>query len=242
MVMDLPAFNEANFHRKLAYDVLSELFSKKPDETLLAKLNTEGLLAFLGEHCQCEEIMGKLELTVKELLPGKARIKKLCDEFENIFLIPVAETYVPPIASAFMGPDMQNGFGKNLSEKLTVIYGAFGARFLNDKADTFVFHPDHIASMFNFMSFLIEKEGLYSKQGSPDLLYDFVYGEKRFFERFIQSWVDGFLGEVQSRASSDFYKQIAAFAKNYIESECRLLGSLHLEEIYGTNLGESVIL
>ena len=242
MAMDLPAFNEANFHRKLTYDVLSELFSKKPDETLLAKLNADGLLAFLGESCQCEEIAGKIGLVVKGLLSDKARIKELCGEFENIFLVPVADTYVPPVASAFMGPEMNNGLFGSLSEKLTVIYATFGARFHNDKEDTFVFHPDHVASLFNFMSFLIEKEEYYNKQGYLELFYDVVYGEKRFFERFIQSWTGGFLNEVQSRASSEFYKQIAAFAGNFIENENQILGALHLEEIYVTNRKKSVII
>ncbi len=222
MAMDIPAFNELSFNRKLIYDVLSELFSKRPDEIFLKKLNTKGLFAFLGESCQCEEITGKIETAVKKLLMDKAHIKKLCEEFENVFLIPVADAYIPPVASAFMGPDMKKALSGGLPEELTAIYGAYGAKFCNDKEDIFVFHPDHVASLFNFMSFLIEKEE-YCRE-AVDLFYGIIYAEKAFFERFIQSWINGYLNEMHSKVSSDFYKQIANFTQNYISNENRLFG------------------
>ncbi len=221
MSVDAQAFEELGFNRKLTYDVLSELFSKKPDEALLTKLNTEGLLAFLGKFCKCEEITGKLKFIVERLLSDKAMIKELCGEFEEIFLIPVADTYVPPVASAFMGTDLKNSFFGSLSEELAATYGAYGARFGNDREDVFVFHPDHVASLFNFMSFLIEREQYYRARDASDLFNDVVYREKSFFERFIRSWVNDYLNEIHEKASSDFYRLVAAFTRNFISNECR---------------------
>ncbi len=209
------------FDRKLTYDVLSELFSKRPDEALLTKLNTEGLLAFLGEFCKCDEATSKLKLAVERLLSDKDRIKGLCQQFEEIFLIPGSNAYVPPVASAFMGPDMKNGFYGGLSEELTATYGAFGARFINDREDVFVFHPDHVASLFSFMSFLIGKEQHYLERGASDLLNDVVFREKSFFERFIRSWINDYLNEMHTKAAPEFYRLVAAFTQNYISSECR---------------------
>ena len=229
--MDIRAFKELSFPRKLTYDVLSELFSKRPDETFLRKLCTGGLMAFLGKSCECEEITGKLELTLKGLLYDNAKITKLCGEFEQVFLIPVADTYVPPMASAFMGPDTKAALSGSLHEELTAIYGLYGAKFRNDKEDVFVFHPDHIASLFNFMAFLVEKENYNSKQDASYTFHAVVYGEERFFARFIQSWINGYLSEMRSKVSSDFYKQIAAFTQNYISNENRLLRAVRPEEM-----------
>ncbi|MDA8086382.1 MAG: molecular chaperone TorD family protein [Nitrospiraceae bacterium] len=219
--MDTQAFEELGFNRKLTYDVLSELFSKRPDEALLRKLNKEGLLAFLGGFCKCEETTGKLKLIVERLLSDKAGIKKLCGEFEEIFLIPVADTYVPPVASAFMGDDVQSGSFGTILEELTATYRAYGVKFINNKEDVFVFHPDHVASLFNFMSFLIEREQYYRERGASDLFNDVVYREKSFFERFIRSWINYYLSEMHEKASSDFYKLVAAFTQNFISGECR---------------------
>lgn len=227
----MPAFNELSFPRKLMYDVLSELFSKKPDEILLRKLNTEGLLDFLGKSCKCEEITGKIGIAIKKLLLDKAQITKLCEEYENVFLIPVADTYIPPVASAFIGAEMRSGCFSCLPEELTAVYGAYGARFCNDKEGTFVFHPDHVASLFNFMSFLIEKEEGSFKRGGPILFNDIVGAEKRFFERFIQSWINLFLGEMRQRVFSDFYKQIVAVTENHVLNESRILGGFHSEQM-----------
>ncbi|MGC8491352.1 MAG: TorD/DmsD family molecular chaperone [Syntrophobacteraceae bacterium] len=226
--MDIPAFNELGFHRKLMYDVLSELFSKKPDEQFLEKLNTEGLFDFLGRTSLCKEIADRLKIAVENLLVDKVKAKGVCEEFENLFLIPVADTYIPPIASAFMGQESRvDGFGR-LSEELTTIYGAYGARFSEGKEGVFVFHPDHVTTLFNFMSFLIEREDGCFKE-SPILFNDIVCAEKRFFECFIESWINIFLGELRQRAFSDFYKLIAAITEKHVSNENSALGVFHSE-------------
>ncbi len=229
MAMDLPALNALSFPRKLSYDVLSELFAKKPDEILLRKLNTEGLLDFLGKSCECEEIAEKIGIAVRELLLDQVQIKTLAEEFENVFLIPLADSYIPPVASAFLGAARGSGFFGSLPEELLAVYEACGARFGDGPEGTFVFHPDHVASLFNFMSFLIEKEEGSCKPEGPIPFDDIVDAEKKFFARFIQSWIPIFLGEMRQRVSSDFYKQIAAFAENHVLQENRILGVFPLE-------------
>jgi TorA maturation chaperone TorD len=221
--MDIQAFNELSFNRKLMYDVLSELFSKKPDEILLRKLNAEGLLDFLGNFSKCADIADKIGSAVKELLSDEAQIKNLCEEFENVFLIPGAHTYIPPLASAFPGADIGSGFSRGLPEELAAIYGAYGARFSNGKEGVFVFHLDHVATLFNFMSFLIEKEEACLNESSA-LFNDILSSEKWFFERFIKSWINTFLSEMRQRVFSDFYKLIAAFTESHVSNEDRIFG------------------
>ncbi len=198
------------------YDLLSEVFAGKPNKEFLEKFHTEGLLGFLNEFSDCKNAIDSLFIVVNECLSDDLKIKILSTDYENLFLVPVAQTYIPPIASAFIG--MEN-INRNLfytvSEEISSFFNGYGIIFTNN--NTSVFQPDHLSAIFAFMSFLVNLEE--KNKYDVEMLKQVNKDEILFFQRYINSWIHVFFSEVLSRSQSNFYNSIILLSREFIKQE-----------------------
>jgi TorA maturation chaperone TorD len=213
--------------RIFIYNLLSEAFGKKPDKEFLSKFKMDGLFEFLDEYIDDKESINRLESTVNELLEDDIKIKNLDDIYENMFVVPDAIKYIPPVASSFAFIEGEKKSGDNsqltLVDELSFFYDKYNVKFVGGEKDNFVFHIDHISAIFNFMVLLIDLEK--KNQCNLDICNEIFNDESIFFNKFILSWTNIFLSEVILKSDALFYSQISKIASIFLHSESAYLTS-----------------
>ncbi len=98
-------------------------------------------------------------------------------------------------------------------------YRAFGLEIaVNER-------PDHLALELEFMSVLTYKEALALENNLFEQAEICRDAQKKFLEAHLGRWV-GIVADTLARAAQiEFYKALAADVKEFIESECALLGA-----------------
>jgi len=211
--------------RIFIYNLLSETFGKKPEKEFLSKFKIDGLFEFLDEYIGDKESVNRLELTVDELLEDNIKIKNLADIYENMFVVPEAIKFIPPVASSFACIDEEKKSGGNsqltLVDELSFFYDKYNVTFMGGEKDNFVFHIDHISALFNFMVLLIDLE---KKNQCKSNIYNEIFNdESMFFNKFIFPWADNFFSEVILKSDALFYSQISKIASIFLHSESIIL-------------------
>ncbi len=206
--------------RKYIYSLFSEVFARKPERDLLNRLRGKGVLEFLGEFCDCAKTALALGLEIEDCLEHDKKMEEAGESYEGLFVIPVTDNYIPPVASAFANRD-GNGKAKGAfsttAEELSAIYELHGVSFLgSNEKNIFVFHPDHVATLFAFMAFLIGLEDDCKDDG--DALKEITGEEGFFFKNYIENWTFVFLDEIIARGSV-FYVMVANIAKSFLARE-----------------------
>ncbi|MHB1679460.1 MAG: TorD/DmsD family molecular chaperone [bacterium] len=217
--------------RRFMYNLLSETFGKKPEKEFLNKFKIDGLFEFLSEYIGDKEIINQLELTIDELLEDDVRIKNLADIYENMFVVPAAVKFIPPVASSFTDVEKENRIAENvqlsllsLIDELYIFYEKYNVKFIGGEKDNFVFHIDHISALFNFMVLLIDLEK--KNQCKPNICNEIFNDESMFFNKFIFSWADNFFSEVILKSDTLFYSEVSKIASIFLNSESKILTSV----------------
>ncbi|MHB1664666.1 MAG: TorD/DmsD family molecular chaperone [bacterium] len=207
--------------RRFMYNLLSETFGKKPEKEFLNKFKIDGLFEFLSEYIDDKKIINQLELTIDELLEDDVRIKNLADIYENMFVVPAAAKFIPPVASSFIDAEKENKIAENvqlsLIDELYIFYERYNVKFVGGEKNNFVFHIDHVSALFNFMVLLIDLEKKH--QCESNICNKIFNDEAMFFNKFIFSWADKFFSEVILKSDALFYSEVSKIASIFLNSE-----------------------
>lgn len=226
MMQSQIAVNDSKSEERIfIYNLLSETFGKKPEKEFLSKFKMDGLFEFLDEYTGDKETVNRLELTMDELLEDDMKIKNLADIYENMFVVPAATKFIPPVASSFICIEEEKKSGDDgqltLVDELSLFYDKYNVKFIGGEKDNFVFHIDHISALFNFMVLLIDLEK--KNQCKLNTCNEIFNDESIFFNKFILSWTDNFFSEVILKSDALFYSQISKIASIFLRSESMIL-------------------
>jgi TorA maturation chaperone TorD len=98
-------------------------------------------------------------------------------------------------------------------------YRAFGLELAVDE------RPDHLALELEFMSFLAYKEALALQNNLLEQAEICRDAQKKFLEAHLGCWVKLFAETLLRESQLEFYTTLATELKEFIESECALLGA-----------------
>lgn len=178
--------------------MLSSLFYKKIDLETIEKskeIIEASLSYFLGNNKAANQLADVMDPLLTE-----EQILDLQVEFTSLFLLPSG---VRPYESVYRGEKFQ------LKQEpwLEVKRFYYQCGFKLDESSGFL--EDHISAELNFMSHLIEEEK-----------HDLV---RRFFNNHIGQWMPKLLEDITKSTDAAFYKKVAEYAAEFIESEKKIL-------------------
>ena len=196
----------STIERRFLYNLLSDIFILKPDEKFLKKIAKKEHFDFFEHYFLNSKDLEILKHFLNETIKNKDKLSDLQTTFESTFVIPVPKYFIPPMMSAFVNYQdfRENNTFHTLAEELQSIYTFFNVNFNNT--------PDHISVIFAFMSMLVGME--------EENIKNF---EKKFFFRYIDSWVDKFFSKVSTKLNSTFYVKFTQLASEFIKMEKELL-------------------
>lgn len=206
--------NDLSIERKTIYNIISDIFILNPDKEFCNRLSNLELWDFLGEYLEDKDISEKCMRYILLAQDDEIEMARLNQVFEMSFVIPVANYFIPPFASAHISYKefRDNNEFYSLPEELNTIYGNYGIDFSS------IHRSDHISIICAFMSILIVSE---SKDKDSALLY-----ESNFFNRFILNWANIFFEEISLKLEESFYKNFALLCKRFLEKEATFFSNL----------------
>lgn len=220
-VMGLDEFVNLSEHRILLYNFFSRIYARKPDREFLESLLTHELIEIIGGICEDRDTSEKLRNDVEDILSKENNFLKVCEDFENLFMISGGNRFVPPFLSFYS--DMP------LIDRLKDIYGVFNFG-LKDKKLIAVNRPDNISYISGFMAVLINFEKKYKSEflKGQISLSEILRNEYSFFNEFIQNWINLFTFRIIEKACTPFYIETAQLMQSFTISEARDFKSMLL--------------
>lgn len=79
--------------------------------------------------------------------------------------------------------------------------------------------PDHIALELEFMYYLVFKEIESLEQTGLEKMIDYQKKQRQFLERHLGVWVSKFAANVEKYATTDFYRNLAAVTKIFVQKD-----------------------
>lgn len=248
-IMNLDEFASLSKYRTLVYNLFSRVFARKPDRKFMESLMPMELIKIIGGLCENEDSANELQRIVKDILLNNDKFIQLSKEFEELFVVPVRDKFIPPYISYYMsdepekvrinatddkvdGADKSKGgesAGLTLVDKLKSMYGTFNFTLKNSHEITLK-RPDHISYVLGFMGALVNLEERYrSGQVENKLPFkEVMQNEYMFFYEFIENRIGMFASEAIDRAGSPFYVETARLMLSFTSSERRDYQSLLL--------------
>jgi TorA maturation chaperone TorD len=81
--------------------------------------------------------------------------------------------------------------------------------------------PDHIAAELEFLYLLLFRENEAHRNGDIDALLAVTRLRQRFLAEHLGAWVAPFTAAAQSGAETDFYRELAALTRRFVDAEAR---------------------
>lgn len=141
---------------------------------------------------------------------------EMAAEYDRLFchrttiLCPIYEVEYDKNRAVSQGPTLADIAG---------FYRAFGVELaVNER-------PDHLALELEFMSVLAYKEALALQKNLREQAEICRDAQRKFLEAHLGRWVGIFADTLAHASWLDFYKTLARTLKEFIESECALLGA-----------------
>jgi DMSO reductase family type II enzyme chaperone len=205
---------EALLARSDVYKLLSLGFLY-PDKELLALLEGSDLLEDIGEFLP-DQVQGIESLiSIVSGLP----LSEVEAEHRKIFGVGSISKDCPPYETEYGG--MHVFMQSNELGDICGFYGAFGL----DSSENVKERPDHISIELEFMYFLTYKEAYALRYDHGEEKLGLIKdAQKRFMKEHLAKWIPVFSDFVSKGADTVFYKELALLLKEFIASECRLLG------------------
>ena len=102
---------------------------------------------------------------------------------------------------------------------ITGFYNAFGLKV----SDRLPERGDHVSVECEFLHFLLYKESVALEEGAQDKAEICREASRRFLSDHLSRWLPAFARRL-SKHSEGFMKKVAAFAFEFVERDCRILG------------------
>lgn len=193
--------------RASIYGLLAKLFDSPPNAEMFSKLRKSGF--FVPLSTSSKEPSGcDLEFDSDHLN----------SEYTRLFLGP--GKHVSPFASVYRRDDSRSGdlWGSTTGE-VKRFMKHYGISLSTPGAI-----PDHIAILFEFMEKVIrakinESESSNEQNEREEAIIEATKIEKRFFNTYINSWVDEFLAEVERANPGPFYRLLMEQTRFFVLEE-----------------------
>ncbi|ACP36626.1 conserved hypothetical protein [Sulfolobus islandicus Y.G.57.14] len=205
--------------RHALYDLFADLFLYKfvEDEykQLLEKIDVVD--RELGK--QLEEVMGIRVTEIKRVFSETKRSDYLL-EYSTLFLSGFGVKPLLPVESKRLFQLM--------GEKVATFKYTDVIRFYKSKGIVMKFssqfnpEPDHVSSIFAFMSLLIEEEYEHRSEGRDP--FKIVQDEKNFALTHIFSWIPDWINDVINDPRSNIYKIVCSELAKFLQFERKYLG------------------
>lgn len=88
-----------------------------------------------------------------------------------------------------------------------------------DVADSFNLPEDHVAIEFEFMALLCKRALAALEENNPLGLEVAIEKQEAFLRNHLAVWVPDFCDKLHARSTTAFYKEIACFAKSFVQSD-----------------------
>jgi TorA maturation chaperone TorD len=183
--------------RAEVYGLLAQLFLVPPSDELYAQLQVA--------PTEAPAPGGFLEAGWSELVAASRRLSaaQVRDEFDALFLgIGKPEVFV--YASYFIAGALNERPLVALRHDLR----ALGLERPEGVLET----EDHVSSLCEVMRYLIAADAVSA---------DNLAGQQRFFNTHLRAWVDGLWDALAAHPKADFYRAVAAFARDFTAVEAQ---------------------
>ena len=211
-------------------------FTTSADESEeLARAEVYGLLALLFHAPPSEALYGQLRVAVTEApVPGAFLERSWSDVIaaaRRLELAEVADEY----AALFLGIGRPEVFlygsfhiaGKLNEKPLVALRSELQALGL-ERPETVAEPEDHLAALCEVMRWLI---------AGDDAGVSNLATQQRFYNAHLRSWVDALCDAVEGHPRADFYRALAAFARDFFAVEAQGLDLLEPDPM--SNLSRS---
>ena len=177
---------------------------------------TERLLQDVKELGRCLEMMGSAASEAVDRMgvavQGAEGFEELAIDHSRLFVGPFA-LLAPPFGSVYL--ERERRLMADSTQAVDRCYREAGLEL----AEGFNGTPDHIAAELEFMHFLVIKELGTLADGDLDHAQHFRQKQKSFLERHLAAWVPEFSRSVEEQAQTQFYRDLAAATRLFIESD-----------------------
>ncbi|AWR96142.1 dehydrogenase [Acidianus sulfidivorans JP7] len=206
--------------RHASYDLFADLFLYKFEEDEYKNLLEKIDLVDKELGNQMEEVMNLNVSEIKRVFNETKRSDYLI-EYSTLFLTGFGIKPLVPVESKrvfqLLGGDKIAAF------KYTDIIRFYKSRGIVMKfSSQFNPEPDHISSIFAFMSLLIEEEFKYRNEGKD--VFKTTQDEKNFAISHIFSWIPDWINDVINDPRSKMYKVICSELSKFLNFERNYLG------------------
>ena len=193
--------------RAATYILLAHLFKQEVTQQLVEQMDGHGLFALLEEN--------GYEIKSEKKLKDRDYIDKLSIEFSRIFIGP--GPHIPPYGSVHHPDDPKSGrLWGDTTVWVRIFIKDHGLKFEGKGYDGI---PDHISGEFEFFSLLINKEIEARESGDTKKTERLLNSQRIFLTQQLSKWVPLFCNKVQEKSELSFYKEIARFTSDLLETE-----------------------
>ena len=196
----------AEIARAATYKLLAECYYPPVEETLK---HVSELSRNLKTLCSpAVEAADRLEAA----LQTREGFVELAIDHARLFVGPFA-LLAPPYGSVYLEGE------RRLMGDSTLAAGECYHEVGLEVAAGFNGTPDHIAVELEFMHFLVVKELDALAGGYLERAQNFRQKQRAFLERHLAAWVPDFSHSVEEQAQTQFYQELAATTRMFIESD-----------------------
>lgn len=202
--------------RRNLYTFLSYVFLREPNGELITTLQEPGVVQAMQE-------MGIDLAATLDVGDKKQRVEDLAVEYARLFLGP--GRHISPHESVQCGQPPGAGTGRGLLwGEATVKVKEFMERlgFGLDEGSRVI--PDHLGVELELMARLAGREEEAWRRGDKSAALECLREEKAFLEEHILRWVPGFCQEVEGEAREEFYRQVAALTREFLQFDHEQVG------------------
>lgn len=209
------------------YNLLRQLYLSPPSEEILSALQK---IEVGEEVCLAESDVTKGLRMLKEV--GADKLEELSLEFAGLFIGP-GKIPIPPYESFYTSEK------RLLMQEATI---AVRKKYLKAglvMKNLYSSPEDHIASEFEFMYFLCQKEAEARGKSNGEQALEWLEMQQEFLKEHLSAWIPAFCKDLEQAAESDFYKGVAKVTKAYLSLEQETIGEL-LAQNFSSELRQDI--
>ncbi len=196
-------------YKSTVYGLLAEVFRNEPGSALIEMIRAPAFLDALSEVGV--ELNGNfVNGNVDEL------VEELAIEYTRLFLGP--GHHISPHESVHHELTDGRKWGTLWGDSTAEVKEFIESSGLELRPDANLI-PDHISVELEFMQLLTKHEVETIRRGDKEAIQACHGMQRHFLEKHLSKWMPKFCGEVIERAENSFYRQIAEFAKSFVEFE-----------------------
>jgi putative dimethyl sulfoxide reductase chaperone len=215
------------------YNLLAALFQGAPDETAVALLQTEPVLAAL-EGLFADDAASQPVLRQLRTAEASQLAERLTVDYTMLFCAPGA-TQVPPHESVFrdkleisIPPQPDIDYVGDVRTFEGLYWGdstvAVAHEYQTEGFDPGDAIPDSLSLELAFMAHLCERELAYAEAGNVAAADARAYRQNKFLKEHLLQWAPTFTEKVRKARPGSFYAMAALLMLRFLEAEAEVEG------------------